>query len=176
MKILLTALNAKFIHSSLAIRSLKAYCKDINNIDIREFTINHDKDFIIRELFECKPDAIGFSCYIWNINIILEIASNIKKVLPNTFIFLGGPEVSFDSQKLLSKFSFIDLIIRGEGEKVFYNLAKALINKNTFSNIKGITYKKGNEILYNPPETEIMPDEIPFSNFDLSETKIRIIY
>ncbi len=83
MKILLTALNAKFIHSSLAIRSLKAYAKKYSeSIELCEYTINNEQEYILRDIFEKKPDAVGFSCYIWNINIIKDIAVCIKKVCP----------------------------------------------------------------------------------------------
>ena len=178
MKILLTALNAKFIHSSLAVRSLKAYCHKFGEyIETAEFTINNEKNFILQEIYEKKPDVIGFSCYIWNINMILDIAENLKKVLPKSFIFLGGPEVSFESEKLLSDCPFIDLIIRGEGEKILFNLAEQFVSGNIdFSEIKGITYRNGKDILSNLPESELNPDDIPFSSGDLSDMENRIIY
>lgn len=178
MKILLTALNAKFIHSSLAIRSLKAYCHKFNEyIETAEFTINNEKSFILQEIYEKKPDVIGFSCYIWNINMILDIAENLKKVLPNSVIFLGGPEVSFESEKILSDYSFIDFVIRGEGEKILFNLTEQFVGGNIdFSKIKGITYRNGKNIISNLPESELNPDDIPFSSGNLSDMENRIIY
>ncbi len=178
MKILLVALNAKFIHSSLALRTLKAYSTTIaENIETCEFTINNEKEFILSEIYNKHPDAVGFSCYIWNIEMTLHIAEMLKKVLPNVFIFLGGPEVSFESDLLLKENRFIDLVMRGEGEKIFYNTAKSLINGSfDFSSINGVTYRKGEEIVINPPEKELNLNDIPFSCGNLKDTENKIIY
>jgi len=177
MKILLTALNAKFIHSNLALRYLKKYCSDISeHIELCEFTINNEKSFILKEIFEKKPDVVGFSCYIWNINMILDIAENLKKVLPECLIFLGGPEVSFESEEFLKSHSFIDLVIRGEGEKTFFDLSHAILENSPFNNIKGITYRKDNEIFINPPQDDLNPAEIPFTYESFDDVQNRIIY
>lgn len=178
MKILLVALNAKFIHSSLALRTLKSYCGSIEqNIETCEFTINNEKEFILSEIYNKHPDAVGFSCYIWNIEMTLHIAEMLKKVLPNVFIFLGGPEVSFESSLLLKENNFIDLVIRGEGEKIFYSMAKSLINGSfDFSSINGVTYRKGEEIVANPSEKELDLNDIPFSCGNLQDMENKIIY
>lgn len=129
MKLLLTAINAKYIHSSLAIRSLKQYAACYGDqIALQEFTINQDVDYILEQLYHQKADVIGFSCYIWNREMILELAENLKKVSPQTVIFLGGPEVSYDAREMLLTYPYIDLVIRGEGEGTFLDLAKHWID------------------------------------------------
>lgn len=96
MKILLTAINAKYIHSNLAVYSLRAYAgKFKDSIEIREFTINHRSEYILQEIYKIKPDVLCFSCYIWNYTYVREIAAEIHKLLPNLPVWAGGPEVSF---------------------------------------------------------------------------------
>ena len=129
MKILLTAINAKFIHSSLALRSLKKYAsKYSENIFLKEFTINQETDFILSEIYKENPDVIGFSCYIWNMGIISELVENLKKILPKTIIILGGPEVSYESEEVLIENPYADIIIRGEGEITFLELSEYFID------------------------------------------------
>ncbi len=90
MKFLLVAINAKYIHSNLAVYSLKAfndkYGKNNNQVEIAEYTINQYSEDIVRDIYKQKPDAIGFSCYIWNIDMVKDIASDYKKISPNTKI------------------------------------------------------------------------------------------
>ena len=114
IKTVFIALNAKFIHSSLALRSIKKYCAKFNiNINIAEFTINNSEEFIFSEIYKMKPDVLGFSCYIWNIEMILNIVSVIKKILPNTKIILGGPEVSHEYEYLFQRGADIITIVEG---------------------------------------------------------------
>ena len=147
MKIILTTLNSKYIHTNLAIRYLKEYVKDLASVDIMEFTINQTMDDIVGEIYKRKPTVLGFSTYIWNVEQTLKIAETIKIILPNTKILLGGPEVSFDSVKLLKEHKFIDYIIYGEGEETF----RELINNNKLSEIDGLIYRDGEEITINSP-------------------------
>lgn len=180
MNILLTTLNSKYIHSSLALRYLKSMCKDIDvNISIEEFTINNNTDFIVREIYRKKPDVIGFSCYIWNIEIIKEIAYKIKKSLPDVKIIFGGPEVSFDCAQLMQDFEFIDYIICGEGEFTFKDLILRLnTNDYNLNTVEGLVYRQSNEIIKNKPRALIENlDEIPSPYYeDLSDLKDRIVY
>ena len=130
MKFLLTAVNTKYIHSNPAVYSLKAYAEKKDSalkgqIEIAEYTINHQISDILADLYIRKPDAIGFSCYIWNIHYVLELAEEIKKLLPQTVIWLGGPEVSFDADILLKTYPFVTGVICGEGEETFYQLMQA---------------------------------------------------
>ena len=106
MKILLTTLNSKFIHTNLAIRYLKSYTKDLVDADIREYTINNDLDYILKDIYKNDYDVILFSTYIWNVLDIVKLCENIKKVKPNTIIGLGGPEVTYDSENAMEKYPF----------------------------------------------------------------------
>lgn len=122
MKMLLTTLNTKFIHTSLSVRYLYQSVKDICSCDIMEFTINDNLENIFSSIYKNNYDFIGFSCYIWNIEKILKICSNLKKADPSIRIILGGPEVSFDSIALMEEHDFIDYIIEGEGESALRKL------------------------------------------------------
>ena len=178
MKIILVALNAKFIHSSLALRSIKKYSECYKDfIFIKEYTINHDENFILGDIFKQNPDIVCFSCYIWNINQINNISKNLKKVLPNIKIILGGPEVSYNSVEYLKENSFVDIIIRGEGEKTFKEITEwILYNKYDISDIKGITYRNEDVIISNDDREALNLDEIPFAYDDLSDMDNKIIY
>ena len=103
MKILLTTLNSKFIHTNLAIRYLKAFVKDLIDVDIREYTINNDLDYILKDIYKNDYDLILFSTYIWNVDDIVKLCHNIKKVKPSIKIGLGGPEVTYDSECAMQK-------------------------------------------------------------------------
>ena len=128
MKFLLCAINAKFIHSNPAVYSLKAYAQAYGipkgEIKIREFTINQYVDDILADLYEENPDVLVFSCYLWNIRHVMEIAADYKKINPQILIWLGGPEVSYDGPDVLRQNPFIDLVMQGEGEETFTELVK----------------------------------------------------
>lgn len=180
MNVLLTTLNSKYIHSSLSIRYLRSYCQDVlPNIDLEEYTINQNVDFITGEIFKKKPDVVAFSCYIWNIDETLQIAEGLKTVKKDIKIILGGPEVSFNSKEMLEKFSFIDFIIYGEGEETFKDLLLELKNKDyNFNDIDGLVYRFGDQIIGTKPRMAIENlDDIP-SPFDgdLSEFRNKIVY
>ena len=101
-KIVLTAINAKYIHSNPAIYSLKANAGEYGQtVELAEYTINHQREEILAGIYQRKPDVVGFSCYIWNIEYVLDVAENLKKVCPHLQIVLGGPEVSYDAEKVL---------------------------------------------------------------------------
>lgn len=121
MKTLLVALNSKYIHSSLAVWYLKAYCSNgdrqvSNQMEVAEYTINDNIESILGSIYLKKPDILCFSCYIWNIEYILKLTRNIKKLMPECIIILGGPEVSFDAEKIMEEEPSVDFIISGEGE------------------------------------------------------------
>lgn len=126
MKFLLAAFNAKYIHSNPAVYSLRAYAGEqyAPYIDVAEYTINHHIDYILSDIYKRRPDAIGFSCYIWNIRMVLEVIEEVHKLLPDTEFWLGGPEVSFECHKLLEKYPYVKGIIVGEGEETFLALLK----------------------------------------------------
>ena len=123
MKILLTAVNSKYIHSNLAVYSLKAYhdahSDRKDTVELAEYTINQPFDQILADICARRPDAVGFSCYIWNWKLIREILTELPKILPDTEIWLGGPEVTYDGPRLLKEFPQVTGIMVGEGEVTF---------------------------------------------------------
>jgi len=130
MKTLIIALNSKFIHSALAPWYLKAACGDAyGEVVVAEYNINEHADDILTSIYLQKPDVAAFSCYIWNISLVLKVASSLKKVLPGTVIVLGGPEVSYDAERILEEHDYVDYILAGEGEKSFPKLVKWLADR-----------------------------------------------
>lgn len=179
MKTIITTLNSKFIHSSLSIRYLKSFSKDIPNIDIAEYTINQNEDFIAGEIYKQNPDIVAFSCYIWNFEQTLTICERLKIVKPDIKIILGGPEVSFDGEDLLSKYKYIDFIIYGEGEKTFRELIINIIdNDNDYKDIKGLIYREGDKIIVNDARPLIQNLDIIPSPYDYMPKglKNKIVY
>lgn len=148
MKVLLTTLNSKFIHSSLALRYLRAFCQDKPwHLKLREFTINHSLYSITGEIYKENPHIVAFSCYIWNIAETMQVARRIGQVMKDTIIILGGPEVSYDSCSLMEQYDFIDFIVRGEGEETFRELLEHIVEgKGLPEDIPGITYRSDGSI------------------------------
>ena len=142
MKFLLAAINAKYIHSNHGVYSLRAFARTKipgADIEIGEYTINHQMDLILQDIYRRKPDFIGFSCYIWNISYIMEIVRDVKKVLPEAEIWLGGPEVSYDAKKVLTREPDVRGIMRGEGELTFTELVRAYLQREKTSVPDGYT-------------------------------------
>ena len=127
MKFLLVAINAKYIHSNPAIYSLRAYAGPglQEHIQLAEYTINNRMTDILGDIYRQKPDVIGFSCYIWNWNLVKELLTELPKILPDTQIWLGGPEVSYDAPLILDKYPGVSGIMIGEGEATFKELVEA---------------------------------------------------
>lgn len=178
MKILLTAVNAKFIHSSLAVKCLSTYAKEFKeNICIKEFTINNDEDFILREIFYENADIVCFSCYLWNVDLIKRVAENLKKVNPKVLVIFGGPEVSYDSEEFMKENEFVDIIIRGEGEATFNDICRSVINSEiNITEIDGITYRFNDDIFSTNPRRPISLDELDFVYENLDDYENKIIY
>ena len=168
IKTVLTAINTKFTHSSLALMYLKKYNNGAD-IVLREFSINDNPYNIYQNLYNIEADVYGFSCYIWNIEITLKVAENLKKAKPECTVFLGGPEASYNYKELL-KNSFIDYVFIGEGEETL----KQFLNNIPPEKINGIASKDfANE--YNPPlDLSLVP--LPYDNEDLKELKNKIVY
>ena len=123
MKVLLVAVNAKYIHSNLAVYDLKAYTENIPvEVELAEYTINQQLDEILRDIYKRKPDMLCLSCYIWNLTYVEEICREIKKVMPQIIIWIGGPEVSYDGVKVLERLPEVDGVMKGEGEQTFCDL------------------------------------------------------
>lgn len=232
MKIVLAALNAKYVHSNLAVYDLEAYAREqlkkepecgcvesessenacaegvqqlrerLPELVVREYTINHNLDVILQSLYQEKADVVAFSCYIWNIREILTIAKELHKVAPGIRIWLGGPEVSYNSKRILEENSCVEGIMRGEGEVTFYELVKCwsvtreqLTGKEpvnsaenrtsgnssdedfTYTNISGITYRSREGVICENAARPLMPlSEVPFIYQDLSGFDNKILY
>lgn len=179
MKTMLVAVNAKYIHSSLAVNSIAEYSKKRGiDTEVLEYTINNTKEYIVENIYKHNPDVVAFSCYIWNYSYIKDIAETLNKVKPDLPIWYGGPEVSYDSKELLEKFSYVYGVMRGEGEETFYELATMYNNPGTktLSEIKGITYRDGETIVVNPDRELIDLNDLPFCYEDLDKYKNKIIY
>ncbi|NLZ51854.1 MAG: B12-binding domain-containing radical SAM protein, partial [Thermoanaerobacteraceae bacterium] len=174
MKTLLVGINAKYIHTNLAIRNIAAYLND-EDISIYEATINDSLDEILEDIMSYNADIIGFSCYLWNIEDVLYIAENIKKLKSKTVIVLGGPEVSYDAEDFLNKKQYIDYIILSEGEERFGKLLKVLRGNETIDSIDGIAYRSDKNILVNPPKEYVDLNKIPFSYVD-EDLEHKLVY
>ncbi|NLL93938.1 MAG: B12-binding domain-containing radical SAM protein [Clostridiales bacterium] len=179
MNILLVAINAKYIHSNLAVYSLRAYAKEYRNqISICEYTINNRVDEIIENIYWRKPDILAFSCYIWNIEYVNKITKEIRKVLPNTKIWLGGPEAYYNSKNMLINHPEIDLVMKGEGEETFRELLSMEISHTVkIENILGVDYIDSNgDFVENPLRVAMDMSTIPFPYEDLKDFENKIIY
>lgn len=179
MKLLLAACNAKYIHSNLAVYNLKAAAEGTGaEILLKEYTINQGKDLVLGDIYLEKPDVVCFSCYIWNISFITEVAENLHRVLPEAKLWAGGPEVSYDALSFLRKNPWITGIMRGEGEATFRELA-AYYSSGTGSlpSIAGITWREGEQIRENPWRDPVDLSEIPFVYQEgIEDFESRILY
>lgn len=196
MKILLIAVNAKYIHSNPAVYSLRAYAQsflharsgargeapagcegdgpsDAPEIVIAEYTINQQEDDILRDIYKHAPDMLCFSCYIWNVSCIERIVREIHKVLPQVEIWLGGPEVSYDGEAVLERFSEVSGIMKGEGEETFAHL----VSGEPLEDLSGITYRnEEGTICVNPWRDAMDLNKVPFIYQDMTDFEHRIIY
>lgn len=197
MKFLLVAINSKYIHSNPAIYSLRAYagpelCK---HVEIAEYTINHAFTDVLADIYKRKPDVVGISCYIWNIGMVWELVTELPKLMPNVPVWLGGPEVSYDAEKLLAVHPEVTGIMVGEGEETFRELLSYYAEKakqeesvaNTctaataglwtsfdkaLAGIKGLCLPTG----FTLPRELTELDSLPFLYDDLHAFENKIIY
>lgn len=179
MKILLAACNAKYIHSNLAVYDLQAYASDYaDHIVLKEYTINQQKDDIMRDIYLEHPDVVCVSCYIWNLSFVKELMADLIKILPGADFWAGGPEVSYDAEKFLTENSEFKGVMVGEGEETFKELAGYYVEKNPqdLKDMTGICYRDGDQIIHNGWRQIMDLSSIPFIYKDLSEFKNRIIY
>lgn len=191
MKCLLAAINAKYIHSNLAVYDLKAYAEmqleaarrsgalpesaEDCRIELAEYTINHHAAEILDDLYMKNADILCFSCYIWNIEYVRVLVKNLKKLNPETPIWLGGPEVSFECETQLRELPEADGILYGEGEQSFAELLLHYIKGDPFP--KGSVHRESDgRIVTEPPARPVDMDTIPFVYRDLKEFENRIIY
>lgn len=181
MKVLLGAVNAKYIHSNLAVYCLKAYAEQYagttDEIQIAEYTINQQLDEILRDIYKRQPDMLCLSCYIWNLSYIEEICHEIKKVMPELILWVGGPEVSYDGPKVLERLPEVDGVMKGEGEETFCELLRYYKNPqdHILPDLKGIVYRKRDgQVQENDWRQTMDLSKVPFvyKNMELFEHKI----
>ncbi|MDT8715216.1 B12-binding domain-containing radical SAM protein [Clostridium sp. 19966] len=176
MKVLLCAINAKFVHTNLAVRYLREYTKDIDyKCDICEFSINDRIEKVLELIMKEKPEIIAFSCYIWNIEMIIKLANLIKKVDRHIEILYGGPEVSYDSESFLLN-NVGEYVIQGEGEETFREFILYKNGDLGIEGIKGIYYREGNEIKFNGNRSLMNMDKLPFPYREEESFEHKIIY
>ncbi|MBM7664972.1 radical SAM superfamily enzyme YgiQ (UPF0313 family) [Solibacillus kalamii] len=164
MKIILSTLNAKYIHTNLAIRYLKAAALPEFDCELAEYTIKDPAFNIVSDLFQKKPDVVGFSCYIWNINETIAVIRMLKTVLPNVKIVLGGPEVSYDVHEWIRKHEEIDFIIMGEGEVSFKEMLRYFNGETPLEKVPGICYLEEGKLKIHaqPPKIDLREIATPF--------------
>lgn len=209
MKILLAAINAKYIHSNLGVYSLRAFarqeCGDCGaEIEIGEYTINQQPEWILKDIYMKKPDMVGFSCYIWNIGTVLPLVRDLHRILPKTRIWLGGPEVSYRAVSLLEQEPAVAGIMKGEGEETFAEVVRlscetaavsaggavavsggwaaapdggaAALLPSDFAAVRGAAVRTKDGISDNPMRPALDMNRIPFVYEDLGQYENRIIY
>jgi anaerobic magnesium-protoporphyrin IX monomethyl ester cyclase len=179
MKIIATTLNAKYIHTNLAIRYLKAYAAPEFDVEIVEYTIKDPAMNIVTDLFQKQPDVIGFSCYIWNIEETIKVISMLKKINPHLIIVLGGPEVTYDVEYWLNRIPEVDFIVIGEGEATFKQLLEQLQGKQKLEEVSGLAFRKDGRNIINPQRNKLdlreMPSPFRFEE-DIPHLSKRITY
>ncbi|PYZ93570.1 B12-binding domain-containing radical SAM protein [Salipaludibacillus keqinensis] len=179
MNIVVTSLNAKYIHTCLALRLLKGYAEPEFKVDMCEFTIKDPEMDIVSDLYMRKPDVIGFSCYIWNIEKTIQVAKMIKKVLPKTVIVFGGPEVSYDTSLWMERIPEVDMIVRGEGEETFKQILQAVENKESYHSIGSLAFRENGQVILTPSKANLDINTIPSPyrfDEDREELNKRIVY
>ena len=178
MKVLLTAINAKYIHSNLAVYSLKANCGSYEpQVKLMEYSINQYPEEIFQSLYREKADVVCFSCYIWNIGIVGQVAGWLKQVMPGIKIWLGGPEVSFDIDERLKKWNFIDGIMYGEGEDTFREMMACWNGEKNIEDILGIGHRqRDGKVHVHFPRDFVNMSQLNFVYTQPEKFKNKIIY
>ena len=188
MKILLVAINAKYIHSNLAVYCLKAYAEknmpqDVNvQIELAEYTINQNRDEILKDIYRRQAEMICFSCYIWNLDYVESMIRDVKKVMKDVIIWAGGPEVSYDSRETLGRLPELTGVMKGEGEKTFAKLCKVYgksseTSELSLEQIDGITFRcPDGTICERPWRVPMDLSEVPFVYHDMKKFENKIIY
>ncbi len=180
MNILLVAINAKYIHSNLAVYSLKSYAGEYQEqIHIAEYTVNHRLEYILQEIYKQKPDVLCFSCYIWNYRYVRELIAELHKLMPHVPIWAGGPEVSYESEYFLEENPGAAGVMQGEGEGTFRELCRYYLKEEIqpLEQIPGLVVRSAENTLVRTGRRETLPmDELPFCYGELEEFQNRIIY
>lgn len=180
MKIFLTAINAKYIHSNLAVYSLRAYAKDYQEqIAIGEYTINNRVDYILEQIYKAKPDVLCFSCYIWNMDYVEELITEYHKLCPEVPIWVGGPEVSYEVETFLAEHPQVTGVMIGEGERTFKQLCRYYVNRTgSLEEIRGIAFRDqdSGKTVFTPVQEPMNMSDIPFCYDHIENFENRIIY
>lgn len=182
MKILLMAVNAKYIHSNLAVYSLQSYAARHGiRAEIAEYTINQQKDEILRGVYRQKPEVLCVSCYIWNISFVEDIMGDIRKILPETDIWVGGPEVSYDAEAFLERCPWACGVMCGEGEETFLELASYYEKRTEKESsgpaaIRGLVCRQEGQIVRTPSRPIMDMDKLVFPYGDMALFSHKIIY
>ena len=180
MKIFLTAINAKYIHSNLAVYSLRAYAKDYQEqIAIGEYTINNRVDYILEQIYKAKPDVLCFSCYIWNMDYVEELITEYHKLCPEVPIWVGGPEVSYEVETFLAEHPQVTGVMIGEGERTFKQLCRYYVNRTgSLEEIRGIAFRDqdSGKTIFTPVQEPMNMSDIPFCYDHIENFENRIIY
>jgi len=180
MKVLLTTLNSKYVHSNLALKYLYAVSAEMgHNMELREFTVNNPEDYIYGELLRNDYDLICFSCYVWNIEKTLYLLENVKKANPEIKVLLGGPEVTWRAPDIMKKNRCVDFILTGEGEENFPKLLTALTEEGDisgFEGINGLLYRSEGKIYVNPSSAPVDFTAVPFPFYSLVGESDKIMY
>ncbi len=179
MKILLVAVNAKYIHSNLAVYSLKAAAqKYTEQIEIAEYTINQQTDIILKDIYTKQPNMVAFSCYIWNREVVDKLLTELPKILPDVALWVGGPEVSYETEDYLKEHRTIAGVMQKEGEKTFVRLSSYYIEgTGSLLEIPGITFRTSEGEIYKTEAAEVLDlDSLPFAYQDFAPFQNKIIY
>ncbi|MDU2065991.1 MAG: B12-binding domain-containing radical SAM protein [Sporomusaceae bacterium] len=179
MNILLTTLNAKYIHSSLALLTLRQACREqiLSPIRVEEYTINHSLLDIVSDIFAARPDVIALACYIWNWEMTKDLVSLLQKVLPEAKIILGGPEVSYDPKVIFAECAEADFVISGEGENALPALLQKLEERaSNFSAIPGVTAREDAISAQPVAVADLDALRFPYEPGDMEPLKEKIIY
>ncbi|MDO5725132.1 MAG: DUF4080 domain-containing protein [Tissierellia bacterium] len=176
MKIVLVGLNSSYSHSNLALEFIKSYNSNYD-MEILTFTVNQNLEYILEKICETSPDYVGFSTYIFNVNEVLKLASDLKKAMPDVLIAMGGPEVSYSTLEFMNDYNFVDFVISGEGEIPTGKLFDAINGKCDFKDVPALTYRENGEILINKNWAMVSNlDEIPSPYKDMDYSREKIVY
>lgn len=178
MKILLTALNSKYIHTNLAVRYLHQFSAQRGyDCEIAEYTINQHLPDILDEIYRQHPDVLLLSCYIWNIEMMLDLAEEYRRICPEVTIIAGGPEVSYNSEQLLREHPAFDAVLCGEGEVPFLEYLQFLSGDRTINEVHSLVWKDvSGQIICNPSAGTLDMAQLPFPYPDLEQLSDRILY
>ncbi len=177
MRVILAALNAKYIHTNLAVRSLRQCAKEAGfDVSIAEYTVNHSFDALLAALYREQPEIVAFSCYLWNVALVRRLCVELKKLLPAVRLWVGGPEVSFRGPSFLRENPAVELVMAGEGEVTFVRMLRQLHNGGSLSGVPGLWLRQERDTVFTGDAVLPALDALPFPYEDLDALTGRILY